>query len=242
MAMPMLPPSMRIRARIAVPWVRMWCGRPDNASRLTGTKVQPSPKPWANPANKIGPDPMYSENPVICHNEAPAALMGPLLVVSGDPRIKVGLQLVDRAVDLFAERHPVELIQNGAMEALANSIIRHDDFGALVSAAFFGKRVMVSPSGTRGVGSTKVRAGRRQTLGCEPELVTWPPLATCPDALRARISRCRVARELPFNRQERRVPVCGSLDWIFTALLPRRWPGKTASSAGWVASSCAARR
>src|SRR5215831_2461552 len=29
--------------------------------------------------------------------EAPAALMGPLLVVSGDPRSKVGLQLVDRA-------------------------------------------------------------------------------------------------------------------------------------------------
>jgi len=58
----------------------------------------------------------------------------------------------------------------------------------------------VSPSGTRGVGSTKVRAGRRQTLGCEPELITWPPLATGPDALRARISRCRVARELPFKR------------------------------------------
>jgi hypothetical protein len=36
--------------------------------------------------------------------------MGPLLVVFGDPSIKVGLQLVDRAVDLFAERHPVELI------------------------------------------------------------------------------------------------------------------------------------
>src|SRR6516165_9857747 len=59
---------------------------------------------------------------------------------------------------------------------------------------------MVSPSGTRGAGSTKVRAGRRETLGCEPELVTWPPLATGPDALRARISRCRVARDLPLER------------------------------------------
>src|SRR5215467_8625766 len=48
--------------------------------------------------------------------------MGPLLVVSGDPRIKVGLQLVDRAIDLFAERHPVELIQDGAMETLANTV------------------------------------------------------------------------------------------------------------------------
>jgi hypothetical protein len=32
--------------------------------------------------------------------------------------IKVGLQLVDRAVDLFPEHHAVELIQDGAMEAL----------------------------------------------------------------------------------------------------------------------------
>jgi hypothetical protein len=31
------------------------------------------------------------------------------------------------------------------MEALTNSIIRHDDFGALVSAAFFGKRVYGEP-------------------------------------------------------------------------------------------------
>src|SRR5215472_16342521 len=164
------------------------------------------------------------------------------IIIFDQPGIEIGLKLVERAIDLLPERDPVELVEHSAMKALADSVIRHDDFGALVSAALFGKRVMVSPSGTRGVGSTKVRAGRRQTLGCEPELVTWPPLATCPDALRARISRCRVARELPFNRQERRVPVCGSLDWIFTALLPRRWPGKTASSAGWVASSCAARR
>src|SRR6516162_4450587 len=49
-------------------------------------------------------------------------LMGPLLVVLGNPSIKVGLQLVDRAVDLFPEHHPVELIQDGAMEALTNSI------------------------------------------------------------------------------------------------------------------------
>jgi hypothetical protein len=91
--------------------------------------------------------------------------MGPVLVVFGDPNIKIGLQLVDGAVDLFAERHSVEPIQDGAMEALADSIIRHDDFGALVSAASSAKRVMVSPSGTRGVGSRKVRAGRRQTLG-----------------------------------------------------------------------------
>ena len=37
-------------------------------------------------------------------------------VVLGDPRIKVGLQLVDGVIDLFTERHPIELIQDGAME------------------------------------------------------------------------------------------------------------------------------
>src|SRR5215472_14956659 len=65
--------------------------------------------------------------------EAPAALMGPLLVVSDDPRIQVGLQLVDRAVDLFTERHPVEFVQDGAMEALTNSIrLRALGLGAAV--------------------------------------------------------------------------------------------------------------
>jgi hypothetical protein len=41
--------------------------------------------------------------------------------------------LVDRAVDLFAERHPVEFIQDGAMEALTNSIrLRALGLGAAV--------------------------------------------------------------------------------------------------------------
>ena len=63
----------------------------------------------------------------------PAALMGPLLVVFGDPRIKVGLQLVDGVIDLLAERHPVELIQDGAMEALADPIgLRAFGLGAAV--------------------------------------------------------------------------------------------------------------
>ena len=54
--------------------------------------------------------------------EAPAALMGALLVVFGDPDIKVGLQLVDGAIDLLAERDPVKLVQDSAMKALANAI------------------------------------------------------------------------------------------------------------------------
>src|SRR5262249_56398754 len=71
--------------------------------------------------------------------KAPAALMGPVLVVFGDPRIKVGLQLVDRAVDLFAERDPVKLVQDSAVATLADSIIRHDDFGAYGVRRFHGE-------------------------------------------------------------------------------------------------------
>ena len=59
--------------------------------------------------------------------------MRPVFVVFGDPCIKVGLQLVNSAVDLFAKRHPVELIQDSAMEALADSIgLRALGLGAAV--------------------------------------------------------------------------------------------------------------
>src|SRR5215470_20317935 len=54
--------------------------------------------------------------------EAPAALMGPLLVVFDNPGIEVGLQLVDRPIDLLAERHPVELVEDSAVEALADTV------------------------------------------------------------------------------------------------------------------------
>src|SRR5262252_1924683 len=54
--------------------------------------------------------------------EAPAALMWPLPVVFRDPGIEVGLQLVDRAVDLLAERHPIKLVEHGAVETLADTV------------------------------------------------------------------------------------------------------------------------
>src|SRR6202048_4143476 len=40
MLMPTLPPRLRIRLRIAVPWVRIWRGRVDSAMMLSGTWVQ----------------------------------------------------------------------------------------------------------------------------------------------------------------------------------------------------------
>src|SRR5947207_15644138 len=53
--------------------------------------------------------------------EAPAAVMRPLLVVVDEPGIEIGLQFLDRAIDLFTERHPIELVEQRAMEALADS-------------------------------------------------------------------------------------------------------------------------
>ena len=67
--MPMLPPRLRIKLRIAVPCVRMCRGRLDSAIVFNGTKVQPSPKPCSNPDKMTGAIPICSENPVICHSD-----------------------------------------------------------------------------------------------------------------------------------------------------------------------------
>src|SRR5215210_3669349 len=98
--------------------------------------------------------------------EAPSALVRPVLIVAPDPAIEVGLQLGDRAVDPLSERHAVELVQHRLVEALDDSIIRYENGGAFLVRLFsLEDGTMVSPSGTRGTGSTKVRAGRQQTLG-----------------------------------------------------------------------------
>ncbi len=44
--------------------------------------------------------------------------MWPRLVVFADPHIKIGLQLIDETIHLFAERDTVKLIEHGLVEAL----------------------------------------------------------------------------------------------------------------------------
>jgi len=56
--------------------------------------------------------------------KAPASL--PLLIVLVDPQIEIGLQLVDRTIDLLAERDTVELIERGFVEALADAASLRD--------------------------------------------------------------------------------------------------------------------
>jgi len=48
--------------------------------------------------------------------------MWPLVVVLDQPAIEIGLQLVERAIDLLAERDTVELVEQRAMKALADSV------------------------------------------------------------------------------------------------------------------------
>ena len=69
--------------------------------------------------------------------EAPTALMWSTIIVFDQPSIEIGLQLVERVIDLFAERDPVELIEHSAMEALADAVgLRAFGLGAAVIDVF----------------------------------------------------------------------------------------------------------
>ena len=48
--------------------------------------------------------------------------MWPRLIVSRDPRIQVGLQLVDRTVHLFAERYTIEFVEHGLVEPFTDAV------------------------------------------------------------------------------------------------------------------------
>src|SRR3712207_8788755 len=61
---------------------------------------------------------------------------------------------------------------------------------------------MVRPSGTWGTGSTRVRAGRPKRHEPRARARYMAAPATCPDAPRARIRSCRVARRLPLRRRQ----------------------------------------
>ena len=48
--------------------------------------------------------------------------MRPRLIVFFDPGIQIGLQLVDRTIDLFAESDTVKLVEHSLVEAFADSV------------------------------------------------------------------------------------------------------------------------
>jgi hypothetical protein len=91
-----------------------------------------------------------------------SGLGGSSPVVFGHPGVEVVLQAADRLVDLLAESGPIELIEHGFVEALADSIgLRAPGFGAdvidvlhreiefifvtVVGAAIFGAAIGQNP-------------------------------------------------------------------------------------------------
>src|SRR5262249_51834611 len=62
-----------------------------------------------------------------------ATVIRPPIIVVDQPGVEIGLQLVDRVIDLLAERNPVKLVQDGAMKALADAVrLRALGLGAAV--------------------------------------------------------------------------------------------------------------
>ena len=57
--------------------------------------------------------------------------MGAYFIVLDKPEIEIGLQLSDRPIELLAERHAVELVEQGLVEALADAVgLRAPGLGA----------------------------------------------------------------------------------------------------------------
>src|SRR6516165_11579690 len=82
--------------------------------------------------------------------------MWPLVIVGFDPEIEIVLQVRDRGIELLAEGDAVKLIEDCLVEALADSIIRHDACDAFGCLAILTRNgVMVSPSGTRASGARR---------------------------------------------------------------------------------------
>ena len=76
-------------------------------------------------------------------------------------RLQQGFQIA-----MAGNRDAQHLALHPSVEALHHAIIRYEICGAFRVGLFsLEDGIMVSPSGTRGTGSTKVRAGRQQTLG-----------------------------------------------------------------------------
>ena len=50
------------------------------------------------------------------------ALVGAFIVVVIDPKVQIILQLINVFIDILAERHLIELLQNGFVEPLADAV------------------------------------------------------------------------------------------------------------------------
>src|SRR5436190_10655588 len=129
-------PSTRVRS-LASAWIRLASTAkpsPPTQSLFVLAETRPDSRCWLfDPCGTYHPF-SSSHQFLLCERErvkkglhrglaeAPAALVRPLLVVVDEPGIEIGLQFLDRAIDLFTERHPIELVETRAMNALADPV------------------------------------------------------------------------------------------------------------------------
>ena len=68
---------------------------------------------------------------------APSPLVRSLLIVLREPSVEIGLQLLNPAIELLAERHAVELVEQRLVEAFADAVgLRASRLGARVIDVF----------------------------------------------------------------------------------------------------------
>ena len=74
--------------------------------------------------------------------ETPARLMRPVFIVASDSFIEIFLQILNRGVEIFAQRNATELVDDRLAEALTDAIIRHDASGAFECPAALAMSVL----------------------------------------------------------------------------------------------------
>ena len=84
-------------------------------------------------------------------------------IVVGDERVEVGREIGSGGGTVL--RHAIRMLARVAVETIDHAVIRHDNFRRSGVRRFLGKASYGEPIWDRGAGSTKVQAGRRQTLG-----------------------------------------------------------------------------
>jgi hypothetical protein len=69
--------------------------------------------------------------------------MGPGLVELSHPEVEVGLEVLDRLVELLAEGDAIELVEHGLVEALDDAVIRYEIRRRLVVRAVSGRELAI---------------------------------------------------------------------------------------------------
>ena len=91
--------------------------------------------------------------------------MGPRLILFRDPRIQIGLQLLDRTIHLLAERNTIEFVDAGGRVRLyiRNGYDFADRFPRIVEAI---KTCRCAPASSMAKWSWSIRTACRSSISC----------------------------------------------------------------------------